>query len=120
MEHNQLYKIRHSLAHLLAMAALDKYPNAHITIGPVIDDGFYYDIDFGDDKISEDDLKDFQKKMKKLASQGLGFAAETVAGFEEEFFSAAPGFVAQLFYGMCLRDGSQGLALFFRQGAASL
>jgi threonyl-tRNA synthetase len=73
MEHDNLYKIRHSLAHLLAMAALDKYPSAKLTIGPAIDSGFYYDIDFGSDKVGEDELKDLQKRMKKLAGQSLPF-----------------------------------------------
>lgn len=69
----QIYKIRHSLAHILAIAVLDKYPNTKVTIGPVIDNGFYYDFDFGDIKISDSDLKDFQKKMKKIISQKLDF-----------------------------------------------
>jgi len=74
MEKNtQIFKIRHSLAHILAIAVLDKYPEAKITIGPVIENGFYYDFDFGDIKISDSDLKDFQKKMKKIISQKLDF-----------------------------------------------
>jgi len=74
MEKNtQIFKIRHSLAHILAIAVLDKYPKTKITIGPVIENGFYYDFDFGDIKISDSDLKDFQKKMKKIISQKLDF-----------------------------------------------
>ncbi len=69
----KIFKIRHSLAHILAMAILAKYPEAKITIGPVIENGFYYDIDFGENKIAENDLKDFQKKMKKIISQKLDF-----------------------------------------------
>ncbi len=69
----QIFKIRHSLAHILAIAVLDKYPDTKITIGPVIENGFYYDIDFGENKIAENDLKDFQKKMKKIISQKLDF-----------------------------------------------
>lgn len=75
MQHDQLYKIRHSLAHLLAMAALQKYPSGKLSIGPVIDNGFYYDVDFGDEEVGEKDLKEFQKSMKKLISQGLEFSA---------------------------------------------
>ncbi|HIP33926.1 MAG TPA: hypothetical protein EYG89_04225 [Bacteroidia bacterium] len=69
----QTHKIRHSLAHILAIAVLDKYPETKVTIGPVVDNGFYYDFDFGDIKISDKDLKDFSKKMKKLISQKLNF-----------------------------------------------
>ena len=73
MKNTKIYKIRHSLAHILAMAVLDKYSEAKITIGPAIENGFYYDIDFGEDKISDKDLKDFKKKMKKIISQNIGF-----------------------------------------------
>ena len=87
MEHDHLYKIRHSLAHLLAMAALDKYPDAKLTIGPAIDNGFYYDIDFGANKVGEDDLKDLQKKMKKLIGQSLPFAPVEMSEAEaREYF----------------------------------
>jgi threonyl-tRNA synthetase len=69
----KVFKIRHSLAHILAIAVLDKYPQAKVTIGPVVDNGFYYDFDFGEINIQESDLKDFQKKMKKIISQKLTF-----------------------------------------------
>ena len=72
-ENSQLFKIRHSLAHILAMSILDKYKNAKLAIGPVVDNGFYYDIDFGSEKITDADLKDFQKKMKKIISQKYDF-----------------------------------------------
>lgn len=64
---------RHSLAHLLATAILEKYPDAKLAIGPAIDNGFYYDIDFGDNKIVESDLRDFEKQMARLAKQNLKF-----------------------------------------------
>jgi len=76
---DKIYKIRHSLAHILAMAVLDKYPEAKITIGPAVENGFYYDFDFGDEKISEADLKDFQKKMKKIISQKIDFVEKEVS-----------------------------------------
>ena len=69
----KIYKIRHSLSHILSMAVLDKYPEAKVTIGPAIENGFYYDFDFGEIKISDSDLKDFQKKMKKIISQKIDF-----------------------------------------------
>ncbi|MCK5588952.1 MAG: threonine--tRNA ligase [Candidatus Pacebacteria bacterium] len=72
-ENSQLFKIRHSLAHILAMSILDKYKNAKLAIGPVVDNGFYYDIDFRSEKITDADLKDFQKKMKKIISQKYDF-----------------------------------------------
>jgi threonyl-tRNA synthetase len=66
METNeQLAPMRHTLAHLLAQAVLEYYPNAQLTLGPAVDNGFYYDVDFGADKIAEDDLKKFQTSMRK-------------------------------------------------------
>jgi threonyl-tRNA synthetase len=61
MEPNQhLANMRHTLAHVLAQAVLEDYPNAQLTLGPAVDNGFYYDIDFGADKITDADLKKFQ------------------------------------------------------------
>ncbi len=64
---------RHSLAHLLASAVLEKWPNAKLAIGPDIDNGFYYDIDFEDASITEADLKDLEKRMSHLVKQNLEF-----------------------------------------------
>jgi len=57
---------RHTLAHILAAAVKELYPDAKPTIGPAIDNGFYYDFDFGDTKISIEDLDKIEKKMKEL------------------------------------------------------
>lgn len=64
---------RHSLAHLLALAVVEKYPHAQLAIGPSIEVGFYYDIDFGDTKITEGDLKELEKRMVHLVKQNLTF-----------------------------------------------
>ncbi len=61
-----LEHLRHSLAHLLGASVCILYPEAKLTLGPAIDDGFYYDIDFGTTKISSDDLVIIEKKMKEL------------------------------------------------------
>ncbi len=61
-----LEHLRHSLAHLLGAAVLELYPNALLTLGPAIDDGFYYDVDFGETKISQNDLAAIEAKMKSL------------------------------------------------------
>jgi len=57
----------HSSAHLMAQAILKYYPNAKLTIGPAIDSGFYYDIDFGDQQFSEKDFEKIEKKMLEIA-----------------------------------------------------
>jgi threonyl-tRNA synthetase len=71
--------IRHTLAHLLAAAVLEDHPNAQLTLGPAIDNGFYYDIDFGGEKISDDELKGFQKTMRKSISKWTEFTHEEVS-----------------------------------------
>ena len=66
-EDERLNKLNHSCAHLLAQAVKHLYPDAKFWVGPVIDDGFYYDIDLGDKVITEDDLPLIEKEMKKCA-----------------------------------------------------
>ncbi|RME78743.1 threonine--tRNA ligase [Candidatus Woesearchaeota archaeon] len=61
--------IRHSTAHLLAQAVLELYPSARITIGPVVENGFYYDIDH--DPLTPDDLQRIEKRMKEIAKRKL-------------------------------------------------
>ena len=62
--------LNHSCAHLLAQAVKHLYPNALFWVGPVIDDGFYYDIDLGDKVIKEEDLEAIEKEMKKISKDG--------------------------------------------------
>lgn len=66
-ENEDLNKLNHSCAHLLAHAIKHLYPNAKFWVGPVVEEGFYYDIDLGDDVIKEDDLPKIEKEMKKIS-----------------------------------------------------
>jgi threonyl-tRNA synthetase len=71
---------RHTLAHLLAAAVLKNYPHAKLTLGPAIDTGFYYDIDFSAGNAPGDnDLKQLQKEMKKLINTWTEFTYEEVS-----------------------------------------
>ncbi|MCA9359833.1 threonine--tRNA ligase [Candidatus Nomurabacteria bacterium] len=71
---------RHTLAHLLAAAVIQKYPQAKLTLGPAIDTGFYYDIDFsGGETPGDSDLKSLQKDMKKLINKWTEFTHEEVS-----------------------------------------
>ncbi|MBD3248194.1 threonine--tRNA ligase [Candidatus Falkowbacteria bacterium] len=70
----QLEIIRHSFSHVLAAAVKELYPDVKFAIGPAIDNGFYYDFDFGKDGIKEEDLKAIEKKMKHLIKQNLQFS----------------------------------------------
>jgi len=72
-------KIRHSLAHIMAMAVKELYPDVKIAIGPAIDDGFYYDFDFPTKSLTEADLKEIQKLMKKICSRDLKFEKEIIS-----------------------------------------
>lgn len=69
-----LYILRHSCAHLLAQAVTELFPNAKPTIGPPIDDGFYYD--FYMDPINDEDLKKIEKKMKELVKKNIRIIKE--------------------------------------------
>ncbi|MDD3778310.1 MAG: threonine--tRNA ligase, partial [Patescibacteria group bacterium] len=67
---------RHSLAHIMAAAIKEIWPNAQLAIGPAIENGFYYDVDFFDVKITEADLRQIEKKMSHLIKQNLPFVKE--------------------------------------------
>ena len=69
-EDAKLGVLNHSCAHLLAQAVKHLYPNAMFWVGPVIEDGFYYDIDLGDVTLTEDDLAKIEHEMKKIAKDG--------------------------------------------------
>lgn len=68
-----LDNLRHSTAHLLAAAVLELWPHTKKTIGPSIENGFYFDFDFGDTKVSEDDFSKIESKMKELIGSWKGF-----------------------------------------------
>ncbi len=65
--------IRHSAAHIMAQAIKRLYPEADFAYGPATDNGFYYDVDLGDKKISEDDLPAIEAEMKKIVKENLKF-----------------------------------------------
>lgn len=74
-----LERMRHTLSHVLAAAVQELYPTTMFGIGPAIDDGFYYDIDFGDTKISEADLPKIEKKMREIIARHLPVARRVVS-----------------------------------------
>ena len=69
-ENSPLYKIRHSLAHVMAQAVLEMFPTGKIAIGPPIEDGFYYDFARAE-PFTESDLEKIEKKMKELVKQDI-------------------------------------------------
>ncbi len=69
----------HSSAHLMAQAILKFYPDAKLTIGPAIDNGFYYDVDFGNASFSENDFEKIEKKMLEIAKEKHEFKLRKVS-----------------------------------------
>ena len=69
----------HSSAHLLAQAIMEFYPEAKLTIGPAIDNGFYYDVDFGDQPLSEKDFERLEKKILENAKKNSTFQLREVS-----------------------------------------
>ena len=69
-EDEQLSVLNHSCAHLMAQAIRHLYPQAKFWVGPVVAEGFYYDIDLGDDVIRDEDIPAIEKEMKKVAKSG--------------------------------------------------
>ena len=77
-ENENLSVMNHSCAHLLAQAVKHLYPNAKFWVGPVVESGFYYDIDLGDVTLTNEDLPIIEKEMKKIAKDGKRIVREEI------------------------------------------
>ena len=90
-EDEHLHVLNHSCAHLLAQAVKHLYPHAKFWVGPVITDGFYYDIDLGDDVLHEEDLAKIEKEMKKISKDGKRIVRHEISKAEAlEMFKDDP------------------------------
>ena len=76
---NELENMRHTLSHVLAAAVKELYPDVKFGIGPAIDNGFYYDIDFGSTKLSDTDLPKIEKKMRELIARKLPMTKRSIS-----------------------------------------
>jgi len=74
--------LNHSTAHLMAQAIVKLYPKACFGVGPAIEEGFYYDVDFGDEKVSDEDLLKIESQMLKFAEQGFEMVRREVSYVE--------------------------------------
>ena len=81
-EDEKLSVMNHSCAHLLAQAVRHLYPHAKFWVGPVIEDGFYYDIDLGNDVINDEDLSKIEKEMKKIVKDGKRIVRQEISKAE--------------------------------------
>ena len=79
MKEDAINVLNHSCAHLLASAIKRLYPNAMFGVGPSIEEGFYYDVNLGDVKITEADLPKLEKEMKHIVSQNVKFERKEVS-----------------------------------------
>ena len=106
-------RMRHTLSHVLAAAILELYPEAKLGIGPAIDNGFYYDFDFGKTKVSDTDLSRIEKKMRGIIQrklpmtrrevsreEALNWAVEKNQDFKRELIEELPENEAISFYDM--------------------
>ena len=103
MNKEYLQNLRHSCAHLLAAAMLEFHPSAKLTIGPATDDGFYYDFDFGEEKVSEDSFKQIEQKMKELVKHWETFGCKEVSEKEAKEIFAGNEYKLELIDGIVER-----------------
>jgi threonyl-tRNA synthetase len=102
--------LNHSTSHLMAEAISELYPEAKFGFGPAIEEGFYYDVDFGEKIISEEDLKLIENKMKEIAKKGERIVSKEVSKEEAlELFNNNP-------YKIELINGIEGTITIFKQG----
>lgn len=78
---SHLYKIRHSTAHVMAEAVLDKFPSAKIAIGPAIEDGFYYDFDLPR-TLTPEDLVEIENRMREIVKKNINFEKKVLSAEE--------------------------------------
>ena len=83
-ENEQLSKLNHSCAHMMAQAVKRLYPQAKFWVGPVVSEGFYYDMDLGDRHLSDDDLVKIEAEMRKILAEKQDFAASEMTIAEAE------------------------------------
>ena len=78
MGEDKLYAMRHSLAHIMATAVQQLWPDAKFGVGPVVEHGFYYDIDLGETKISEQQFNKIEKIMRRIIAEKQDLFAQNV------------------------------------------
>ncbi len=113
-------RMRHTLSHVMAAAVKELYPEAKFGIGPAIENGFYYDIDFGDTKISDSDLPKIEKRMRgiiqrkfemvrseKSREEALSWAIDGKQTLKKELIEELPESETISFYTMVTKDGKE-------------
>ncbi|WP_279160397.1 threonine--tRNA ligase [Thomasclavelia cocleata] len=78
-EDEKLSVLNHSCAHVMAQAIKHLYPHAKFWVGPVVSEGFYYDVDLGDDVVKDDDIPKIEKEMKKICKDGKRITRQEIS-----------------------------------------
>ncbi len=122
---SQLYRIRHSLAHIMAQAVMEIFPNTKIAIGPPVDDGFYYDFELPR-PITADDLEAIEQRMREIIAEGHEFVREEISPEEAQKLFADQPYKLELIedilhrgtdeYGEPLPEGQQPVLSIYRHG----
>lgn len=107
----KLNTLNHSCAHMMAQAVKRLYPQAQFWVGPVVSEGFYYDMDLGDDVIKDEDLERIEKEMKKIVKDGKRIVREEVSKEEALAMFAQDHYKLEL-----IRDLEDGNITVYRQG----
>ncbi len=98
-QNSQLYKIRHSLAHVMAQAVLEMFPTGRIAIGPPIEDGFYYDFDLPR-ALTPEDLEKIEKRMREIIKKKFTFARRELSAAEARDLFANQPYKLELIQGL--------------------
>jgi threonyl-tRNA synthetase len=96
---SKLYRVRHSAAHIMAQAVLERFPEAKIAIGPAIEDGFYYDFDLPR-TLTPEDLEQIEKRMRTIIQSGVTFQRRAVSAQEAKVFFKDQPFKLELIEGL--------------------
>ena len=90
-EEEELHVLRHSAAHIMAQAVKRLFPEAQFAFGPATQNGFYYDVDLGETKLTNEDLEAIEKEMKKITKENLPFKVFTLPREEAKQYMAERG-----------------------------
>jgi threonyl-tRNA synthetase len=117
-EQSDLYRIRHSAAHVMAETVLEFYPEAKLAIGPPIEDGFYYDFDLGEDEngklvtFSEEDLAKIEARMKQLLKKNAKFEQSSMSVDEALAFFADDKYKVELIQDLVKNEGVEEVSIY--------
>lgn len=110
-EDAKLSVLNHSCAHMMAQAVKRLYPQAKFWVGPVVSEGFYYDIDLGEDVIKDEDLEKIEKEMKKIAKDGKRITREEITKEDAQTMFQDDPYKLEL-----IQDLEDGNITIYRQG----